>query len=94
MRRITNIFQDCPKMLGQTQNHRRTAAELQQFFVGKLPKVQAFKLTDKTTPMFRADLAAAGIPYIYKAGRYVDFHSLRHTTGTLLAAAGVHPQVA
>jgi hypothetical protein len=25
---------------------------------------------------------------------HADFHSLRHTTGTLLASAGVHPKVA
>ena len=28
------------------------------------------------------------------AGRVVDFHALRHTAGSLLAAAGVHPKVA
>jgi integrase len=28
------------------------------------------------------------------AGRYADFHSLRHTCGSLLAAAGTHPKVA
>jgi len=28
------------------------------------------------------------------AGRVIDFHSLRHTTGTLLAAAGTHPRIA
>jgi len=28
------------------------------------------------------------------SGRVLDFHSLRHTTGTLLASAGVHPRVA
>jgi len=28
------------------------------------------------------------------SGRVIDFHSLRHTTGTLLCAAGVHPRVA
>jgi len=32
--------------------------------------------------------------YRDSSGRYVDFHSLRHTTGSLLAAAGVHPKVA
>ncbi len=34
------------------------------------------------------------IPYIDEAGWYADFHSLRHTTGSLLAASGVHPKVA
>ena len=28
------------------------------------------------------------------AGRVIDFHSLRHTCGTLLASANVHPRVA
>jgi len=28
------------------------------------------------------------------AGRIVDFHALRHTPGSLLAAAGVHPKTA
>ena len=44
--------------------------------------------------MLRADLREAGIPDRDDSGRIVDFHSLRHTTGTLLAAAGVHPKVA
>jgi len=30
----------------------------------------------------------------YDAGREADFHSLRHTCGSLLAAAGVHPKMA
>lgn len=35
----------------------------------------------------------AQIPYVDDSGRYADFHSLRHSTGSLLAAAGVHPRV-
>ena len=34
------------------------------------------------------------LAYRDSAGRVVDFHALRHTTGSLLAAAGVHPKVA
>ena len=34
------------------------------------------------------------LKYVDTAGRYADFHGLRHTCGTLLAAANVHPQVA
>ena len=41
----------------------------------------------------KADLADADIPYVDDAGRYADFHSLRHSTGSLLAASGVHPKV-
>ena len=34
---------------------------------------------DKAAAMLRKDLAAAGIAYQDNAGRYADFHSLRHT---------------
>jgi integrase len=75
-----------------------TVLELQTFFTGKLPTAKAFggtyaRLTDKTSTMLKADLAAAGIPYIDDAGRYHDFHALRHTCGSWLAAMGVHPKV-
>ncbi len=39
-------------------------------------------------------LMAAGIAYEDEQGRRVDFHSLRHTYGTLLAKAGIAPRVA
>ena len=76
-----------------------TAAELKQFLAGKLPNVKAFggtykRLADKTHLLIKADLEAAGIPYVDESGRYSDFHSLRHTTGSLLAASGVHPKTA
>jgi len=34
------------------------------------------------------------LAYVDDAGRYADFHSIRHTCGSLLAAAGVNPKVA
>jgi hypothetical protein len=40
-------------------------------------------------PRFRADLEAAGIPYVDAKGEYADFHSLRKTFGTMLTLAGV-----
>jgi len=36
----------------------------------------------------------AKIEYVDDSGRYADFHCLRHNTGSLLAANGVHPKVA
>jgi len=42
----------------------------------------------------RADLALAGIADIDEAGRYVDFHSLRVSLSTLLAANRVSPRAA
>jgi len=71
-----------------------TMMQLRKYLAGRLPNAQVFTVPDKTAKMFRADLEAAGIAYVDESGRYADFHSLRHTTGTLLAAAGVHPKVA
>ena len=34
------------------------------------------------------------LSYQDAAGRYADFHALRHTAGSLLAASGAHPKVA
>jgi hypothetical protein len=55
----------------------------------------AFKVpTGHLAAMLKADVKAAGIDYRYDAGRVVDFHALRHTAGTPLAATGAHPKVA
>ncbi len=85
-----------------------TAAELRGFFADKMPMTKAFNMPgkDRVADMIQADLAATqetdaagnvlqkAIPYVDESGRYADFHSLRHTTGSFLAAAGVHPKVA
>ena len=76
-----------------------TSELLRAFFKGKMPSVKAFggtlkQLTKRTSDMIKADLKDAGISYVDEGGRYADFHSLRHTTGSLLAASGVHPKVA
>jgi len=73
------------------------AEALRGFLAGKLPTARAFNMPKHRgdlVDMLRKDLAAAGIPYQDESGRYTDFHSLRHTCGSLLAAAGVHPKVA
>jgi len=71
-----------------------TAAVLREFLSDKLPEAKAFKVPYKTANMLKADLTVAGIPYVDEAERYADFHALRHTTGSWLAANGVHPKVA
>jgi len=71
-----------------------TAAEIKELLANKLPAAQAFKVPGKPIDMLRPDLKAAVIDYVDDAGRYCDFHSLRHTTGSLLAASGVHPKIA
>jgi len=102
-------FEDCTVAvkIGYAKNRKPTllplkqdtAVELKRFFGGKMAKAKAFggtyrQLTKRTSDMIKADLTDAGIPYVDAAGRYADFHSLRHTTGSLLAASGVHPKVA
>jgi integrase len=72
-----------------------TAEKLKVFFRGKLPETKAFKLPYKTNMarMLRKDLEDAGIEVKEDRGK-VDFHGLRHTFGTMLAAAGTHPKAA
>jgi len=53
------------------------------------PTDRVFKGLIPRMPRFRADLEAAGIPYIDTKGEYADFHSLRKTFGTMLTLAGV-----
>jgi len=73
-----------------------TVEQLKHFLSGKMPQARAFNLPSKynMADMLRADLAEAEIPYEDESGRVFDFHSFRHTTGSLLAASGVHPKVA
>jgi len=46
------------------------------------------------SPTFDADLEAAGIPKVDDAGYVVDFHALRTTFISWLAASGAHPRLA
>jgi integrase/recombinase XerD len=73
------------------------AHELRSFLSALTPATQVFRIPKdrkKAAAMFRADVIAAGIPYFDDAGRVADFHSLRHTFITNLAAGGVHPKTA
>ncbi len=72
------------------------AQELQLFLAHMAPAVPVFKMPDRkqTGQMFRADIEATGISYRDDAGKVSDFHSLRHTFISNLAAGGVHPKVA
>ena len=71
------------------------AAQLAAFLEAIPRNDRVFALpTGRLARMVRTDLAAAGLAYVDATGRYADFHSLRHTCGSLLAAAGAHPKVA
>ena len=65
--------------------NRVAGAKSERLFPGTWP--------DKAAEMFRIDLEAAGIGYATDAG-IADFHSLRHTFISNLAAGGVHPKLA
>ena len=67
------------------------AADLNKRMALFLPTAKAFPgmRRDKGAKMLRVDLEAAGIPATDEYGRVVDFHSLRHTFGTLGAKAGI-----
>ncbi len=69
---------------------------LRPHLAGKAPSAPAFWVPKqhKSARIFREDLEAAGIPYLDDAGRVADFHALRHTLGSMLAASGVRPKVA
>jgi len=90
--------------VGHTKNSKKavlplrknTAVALQQFLAEKMPKVPAFKMPCKyrKADMIRANCEAVGIDCEDNGQGKIDFHSLRHTTGSLLVASGVHPKVA
>jgi integrase len=73
---------------------RQTATSLKQLTANKMPNTKVFNVPEKAVKVLREDLAAADIPYCDENGRYVDFHSFRHTTASFLAAGGVQPKVA
>ena len=72
------------------------AKALRAFLATKTPQAPVFRMPDRRhhIDLFRADLAAAEIVYRDDAGRVADFHALRHTFISNLAAGGIHPKMA
>ena len=73
-----------------------TTAAIKGLLASKTPKAKAFALPNKyrMADMLRADLEDAGIEWQNKGDGTLDFHSLRHSTASLLAASGVNPKTA
>jgi integrase len=73
-----------------------TAKAIQALFFGKQPGDVAFKMPSKynVSKMIRRDVEAAGLPYKDAAGRFVDFHALRHTYCTNLMSTCGNVKVA
>ena len=57
-------------------------------------KVFATFNPNKGADILKKDLEAAGIEYEDAAGRFADFHSLRHSFASILNQSGVSPKVA
>ena len=74
---------------------RATAERIKDHLANRLPAAPTFSMPRRTelTEMLREDLALAEIPVRDDSGRILNFHALRHTTGSWLAAAGVHPKI-
>ncbi len=72
-----------------------TAEQIKTFLRLKHPQAKVFKLPSKynMAKMLRKDLEAAGINCKDNSQGRIDFHALRHSTGSLLAASGAHPKV-
>ena len=73
-----------------------TADMLKAFVFNKMPSAIVFNMPYpcNVVRMFRRDLQAIGIDSADNGRGKLDFHSLRHTTGSFLAASGVHPKTA
>ena len=70
-------------------------AELREYLAdGELALEAKLFAKPPTIHIFDADIQAAGIPKFDQRSRVVDIHALRHTFGTHLSAAGVHPRTA
>jgi len=73
---------------------REMAERMAAFIAGRPVDTPLFVLPDKPVELLKADLAKAKIEYRDDAGKVVDWHALRHTFISNLAAGGAHPKVA
>ncbi len=73
-----------------------TAEAMRELLRSKTPNAKAFDLPSKyrMADMVRADLEDAKIDWQDNSDGVLDFHSLRHSTASLLAASGVNPKTA
>ena len=69
---------------------------MRELLRNKTPNAKAFDLPSKypMADMIRADLEDAGIDWQDNGEGVLVFHSLRHSTASLLAASGVNPKTA
>jgi hypothetical protein len=78
---------------GEHRDDQRAVLKLADATDAKRERLWPGTWSERSVKMLRSDLDAAGIPCHTEAG-FADFHSLRHTFVSNLAAGGVHPKVA
>ena len=99
------LYEERPYILvraSTTKNHKIAPLWLNRELADELKKLarpddNGTALVFESIPRmerFKRDLAAAKIPYKDDHGHVADFHALRHTLASNLAAAGVHPAMA
>jgi len=73
-----------------------TSNRIKSFVSGKLPTEPVFRMPSRynVARMFRGDLELAKINTKDTSKGLIDFHCLRHSFGSMLAANGVHPKTA
>ena len=80
------------------QPMRRDLAErLRPWLLGRVLRAPVFdtpRLSQKTGKLIRADLTAAGVPYVDEDGRVADFHALRVSFISAVVRAGASPKEA
>jgi site-specific recombinase XerC len=74
--------------------HPALAAELREATKDHKDGQPVFQLSKRISRTFKADLLRAGIEPVDALGRKLDFHALRKTFGTRLAAKGVAQRLA
>lgn len=67
-----------------------TGELLKEYIKGKMPNVKLFDIHDKSSKTVQADCKTAGIE-IENNKNKLNFHSLRHTCGSYVAAQGMEP---
>ena len=77
----------------RAQDDQRTVLAFDRAADAKLERLFPGTWSERAYKMLRNDLEAAGISYVTADG-IADFHSLRHTFISNLAACGIHPKLA
>ncbi len=97
---VLPLHPDLAARLRQWLSEREQAADEQQVVLAfdraadmKPERLFPGTWSERAYKMLRNDLEAAGIPYVNADG-IADFHSLRHTFISNLAACGIHPKLA